>query len=128
MEKQSFRAKQGIGYLYVGIPAFLIFLLFITLAASGGDFYIGPGGLSILFLIMGIWYLTSDIITKENDLYTVKLSAFAQKHTFEAKDIKQVDDTNPRKLVILLNSNKKVKIGMNIFSEEDKVKVRQLFK
>lgn len=128
METQNFRAKKGLSYTYIGIPAFLFLILIITLTASGGDFYVGPGGLSILFLIMGIWYLNNDVIVKEGNNFTIKLSALAKKHCFTLDDIKEVENRNYRRIIIHLNSSKKIKIAMNLFSEEDKTKIGELFR
>lgn len=128
MELQNFKVKKGLSYTYIAIPITLIGLLIITLTASGGDFYVGPGGVSALLLVMGIWYLNNDVIVRDGDDFAVKLSVFAKKHVFSLNEIKELDNSNPRKMIIILNTNAKIKVAMNMFSEEDKEKVRQAFR
>ncbi len=86
----SFKAKKSMGVIYIMIPVFLLFLMLVTLA-TGSSTIVGPGGLSIIFLILGIWYLKAELVTFESDIVRIKLALLGKKHEIPYKSVKSID-------------------------------------
>jgi hypothetical protein len=94
------KAKKSIGYIYVGIPIVLVVLAIISLSASRGNVYIGPGGLAIVFAAIGIWFLRKDLITFEASFVRIKLAPLAKTHIIHYSSIVSLALVPGKKLTI----------------------------
>lgn len=113
----SFKAKKSMGVIYIMIPVFLLFLMLVTLA-TGSSTIVGPGGLSIIFLILGIWYLKAELVTFESDIVRIKLALLGKKHEIPYKSVKSID-TDKKNQIILAVDGKPIKLYTTYFSKED---------
>ena len=123
----SFKAKKSLGYLYIGIPLVLVILAVISLSASRGNYYVGPGGLALLFVILGVWYLKTELIVFSETSVSIKLALLSKKHVIEYRNITSIDTSKKNKLIINWN-NKPVVVFMSYFEKTDADKILQELK
>jgi hypothetical protein len=112
------KAKKSFGYTYIAFPIILAVVAVISLSASGGQVYVGPGGLAIAFLFIGIWFLNNDLIIFEQGSMTIKLAPLAKKHCIDYGTISSIEHPTAKKLIIHYGSAK-VKIALNFFDPAD---------
>ncbi len=103
--------------LYVGVA---LVVVGVILLAIGG--VAPPIGIGVLFIVLSLATKNNDVIKVYESYFDVKLAPLAARRFIKKSDIKAVNTSNPKILVVEYDhegKTKKLKIGKSFLNEED---------